>query len=173
MHCLKLNPLLATLLAATLFVSLAKAAEHLVNIQNNAFSPPSITVNAGDTVRWVNLDAVAHTSTSDTAGLWDSKSLAKGQNFTRPFGTEATYTYHCTPHPFMKGTVIVKAQGTGGAPKPSASTTGSQPPASGGNPTSTSTPTPTQRSEAPATRRADVSMFALLAILVFVQQLAF
>ncbi|KAF9974793.1 hypothetical protein BGZ73_001727 [Actinomortierella ambigua] len=177
MHCLKFNPLLASLLAAAaLFVSLAQAAEHLVNIQNNAFNPASVTITVGDTVRWVNKDAVGHTSTSDIAGLWDSKALTTGKNFTRPFGVVATYTYHCTPHPFMKGTVIVQAQGGGVGPKPSAGNPSAPPPA----PSSTGAPEPSPSnsqggpySDAPATRRADVSVVAFLVILAFVQQLAF
>jgi plastocyanin len=37
----------------------------LVNITGLTFSPPSTSVKPGGTVRWVNLDGVPHTVTSD------------------------------------------------------------------------------------------------------------
>jgi plastocyanin len=57
---------------------------------------------------------VAHTATSDT-GVWDSGTLATGQSYSHTFDQPGTYTYHCTIHPFMKGTIVVQAASTGGA----------------------------------------------------------
>jgi plastocyanin len=78
-----------------------------VSIQGFAFSPSALTVSVGDTVTWTNLDATAHTSTSDT-GLWNSGLLAQNQSFQRIFATAGTFTYHCTPHPSMTGRIIVQ-----------------------------------------------------------------
>ncbi len=77
-----------------------------VNIQNFAFVPQTVTVCQGATVRWTNLDGVQHTSTSDN-GVWDSGLLGTNQSFSFTFNTPGTYPYHCTPHPFMRGTIIV------------------------------------------------------------------
>jgi plastocyanin len=77
-----------------------------IAIKGFAFDPPSITIKAGTTVRWVNQDSANHTITSDS-GAWDSGGIAQGESFTRVFDTVGTFTYHCTVHPSMKGTIIV------------------------------------------------------------------
>jgi plastocyanin len=76
-------------------------------IQNDAFSPASINVPAGTTIHWTNMDAATHTVTSDT-GLFDSKNMSKGSNFSHTFSEKGTFTYHCGIHTFMKGTIIVE-----------------------------------------------------------------
>jgi plastocyanin len=58
-------------------------------------------------VTWMNQDSVAHTSTSDGAG-WDSGIVAPGAQYSVAFNTAGTYTYHCTIHPGMTGTVVVR-----------------------------------------------------------------
>lgn len=61
------------------------------------------------TVMWTNdeeLD-VAHTVTHD-GGLFDSGLFGKGESFKYNFGREGTYTYHCVPHPWMRGSVTVE-----------------------------------------------------------------
>lgn len=77
-----------------------------VIIQGMAFNPSAITVSAGTTITWTNKDGVAHTVTSDT-GLFDSGSLGSNETYSRTFSTAGTFPYHCTIHPFMKGSVIV------------------------------------------------------------------
>jgi plastocyanin len=78
-----------------------------VTIQGEAFSPPSVNVPRGTTVHWVNHDSMTHTVTSDT-GLFDSKNMSEGSNFSHTFSEKGTFTYHCAVHTFMKGTVIVE-----------------------------------------------------------------
>jgi plastocyanin len=78
-----------------------------VTIQGEAFSPPSVNVPAGTTVHWTNLDSVTHTVTSDT-GLFDGQNIGKNGTFNYTFSTKGTYSYHCSIHPFMKGTIIVE-----------------------------------------------------------------
>ena len=77
-----------------------------VYIQNMAFNPASITVQANTTIKWTNKDGVAHTVTSDT-GLFDSGSLSNGSTFSYTFKTQGTFFYHCTPHPSMTASVTV------------------------------------------------------------------
>lgn len=79
-----------------------------VDISNFAFNPSTITVQVGDEVVWTNLDAVAHTTTSDT-GLWDSGNLNQGETFRMTFSSPGTFPYHCSIHPFMTGSVVVEA----------------------------------------------------------------
>jgi plastocyanin len=71
-----------------------------------AFSPQTITVRAGTRVFWMNQDMVDHTVTSDVAGIFDNQLIAGGTT-SITFSVPGTYNYHCTPHPFMTGTVIV------------------------------------------------------------------
>ena len=84
----------------------APAPANTVVMANIAFSPTSITVAAGTTITWQNNDGVDHTSTSDN-GVWDTGTIAPGQSKTTVFNTPGTFTYHCTVHPMMTGTVVV------------------------------------------------------------------
>ena len=60
----------------------------------------------GTTVTWVNCDTPTHTATSDV-DVWDSGALTPGATFQRTFNTAGAFPFHCTPHPTMKGTVVV------------------------------------------------------------------
>jgi plastocyanin len=64
-------------------------------------------VGAGQRVTWINCDEDQHTSTAD-AGQWTSPLLAPGDAFTQTFATTGVFSYHCEPHPFMTGRVIVE-----------------------------------------------------------------
>jgi plastocyanin len=77
-----------------------------VAIRGMAF-PARIESAAGVTVEWTNNDMVAHTVTADD-GSWDSGSIAPGATWRRRFEQAGDYAYHCTPHPYMKGAVIVR-----------------------------------------------------------------
>jgi YVTN family beta-propeller protein len=78
-----------------------------VSIAKFAFSPATITISAGQSITWTNADPVDHTTTSDTQ-VWDSGSLAQNGTFTTTFSQPGTYAYHCTIHPFIRGTVEVQ-----------------------------------------------------------------
>jgi amicyanin len=70
------------------------------------YAPDSITISAGQTVTWVNRDALDHTVTfeGDSAAV----TIAPNSAFSRRFDTAGVYPYHCTPHPFMHGVVVVQ-----------------------------------------------------------------
>jgi plastocyanin len=78
-----------------------------VTIQGSAFSPSNLTVKVGDTVKWTNNDKIDHTVTSDT-GVFNSGNIANGATFSFTFSTAGTYSYHCSIHTFMKGTIVVQ-----------------------------------------------------------------
>jgi len=71
------------------------------------FSPMSLTVPAGATVIWKNLDGEPHTVVSD-AGLFRSGGLDQNDSFTFKFDKPGTYRFICSIHPSMMGTIIVK-----------------------------------------------------------------
>jgi plastocyanin len=78
-----------------------------VSIINMSFSPATITVAPGTTVTWTNNDGMTHTVTADDISF-DSGNITTGSKFSRVFSTVGSYSYHCTIHPNMKGTIIVK-----------------------------------------------------------------
>lgn len=78
-----------------------------VRIANLSFSASELRVRAGARVRWVNADQVQHSVTADD-GAFDSGLIDPGRGFERVFDRPGTYSYHCTPHPFMRGRVIVE-----------------------------------------------------------------
>ena len=75
-------------------------------IADFAFNPASITVPVNGTVTWTNGAGRAHTVTADD-GSFDSHDIAGGAVFSHTFSAAGTFTYHCTIHPQMKGTVVV------------------------------------------------------------------
>ena len=79
-----------------------------ISIQGYAFSDTDVCVRPGTTVVWTNREANdRHTTTSDT-GVWDSGLLSTGQQYSRRFTAEGTFPYHCTPHPTMRGRIVVR-----------------------------------------------------------------
>ena len=81
-----------------------------VAIVNYSFSPSSLTVKAGTTVRWMNMDFVEHTvsfGTHDNPTGVESPLLGQMGSFGYTFTEPGTYEYHCDPHPYMTGSVIV------------------------------------------------------------------
>lgn len=87
--------------------AIAAATQNAVSIQNMQFTPAQITIPAGTTVTWTNQETnIPHTVTSDQ-GLWDSGVLQPRQSFSHMFSTPGTYSYHCSIHPFMHGTIVV------------------------------------------------------------------
>jgi len=104
------------LLFSTLLISCSKsnsnnnnspAAPNTVSIVNMAFTPGTITVTAGTMVTWSNNDNMTHTVTADDDSF-DSGNIGVGSSFTKTFSVVGTYTYHCSIHPSMTGTVMVK-----------------------------------------------------------------
>lgn len=105
----------SAVLAVLLTGSFACAAETAqVVIGDYSFTPSSVVIKAGDTVKWINRVDNQHTVTSgkDGAadGTWDSKRLNNGQSFSYTFEKAGTYPYFCVPHTVfkMRGEVVVQ-----------------------------------------------------------------
>ena len=81
-----------------------------IAIKNFAFSPAILTIKTGTTVTWMNQDGAPHTIASDPGSVvaFTSESLANGASYQFTFNQSGTYSYYCTIHPSMKGTIIVQ-----------------------------------------------------------------
>src|SRR5882762_5637509 len=79
-----------------------------VDMASVKFAGETVTISAGQAVRWTNRDPVEHTVTFDGAAEPGSPVIPPNGSYVHRFDKPGTYTYHCTPHPFMKGTVIVR-----------------------------------------------------------------
>ena len=80
---------------------------HTVEISGFGYLPATLEVAAGDTVVWINRDAVPHTVTQD-GGDWDSGSINAEQEWRWIAGPAGTQRYVCTFHPIMQGELVVR-----------------------------------------------------------------
>jgi plastocyanin len=78
-----------------------------VEIQDMAFKPSSLTTKKGLTITWTNKDSVSHTVTSDSGNELASGTIAPGATYSHTFSTVGTFSYHCSIHPNMTGTITV------------------------------------------------------------------
>jgi plastocyanin len=78
-----------------------------VHIRAFQFTPAADTVQAGDTVLWVNDDMVPHTATAP-GKEFDSGSIDVGASWPHVTRTPGSYAYECTFHPNMRGTLVVR-----------------------------------------------------------------
>ena len=96
-----------------------------VAVEGFAFTPKTVTVEAGHSVVWeVRRDPEQHTVTpADGAAFDGSGQLFDGDDFAVTFDRVGRFDYLCTLHPFMTGTVVVvavAASATTQAPAPPA-----------------------------------------------------
>ena len=91
--------------------------EGSINIdQQENFVPqePTVTLGVDNSVVWLSQDSVLHTVTADPGSPEDFADAASRSNFldiddtfTFLFTSPGEYKYHCEPHPWMRGTIIV------------------------------------------------------------------
>ncbi|HMH68711.1 MAG TPA: cupredoxin family copper-binding protein [Pinirhizobacter sp.] len=79
-----------------------------VQIQNFAFMPKTLTVSAGSKVVWTNLDEEPHIVTSAGGNFRSSPGLDTNDSYSFTFDKPGTYTYYCSIHPMMVGTIVVQ-----------------------------------------------------------------
>ncbi|CAH2897548.1 MAG: Copper binding protein, plastocyanin/azurin family [uncultured Paraburkholderia sp.] len=78
-----------------------------VVIKDFMFSPMSLTVKAGATVTWKNLDSEPHVVVND-AGLFRSAALDQNDTYQFKFDKPGVYKIFCSIHPNMKETITVQ-----------------------------------------------------------------
>jgi plastocyanin len=94
----------ATSTPTTTAASAASAA--VITIKGFAFQTPA-SVSPGATVTVRNEDGTAHTVTADSGNAFDDQAGSGTSTFTAP-SRPGSYPFHCTIHPFMHGTLVVK-----------------------------------------------------------------
>lgn len=80
------------------------AAKGHVDVIDNNFKPGTIEVSVGDTVTWDWKGNAVHNVTGPG---FNSPTQGKGKSFTHTFNSAGSFTYVCTIHTGMKGTVKV------------------------------------------------------------------
>jgi plastocyanin len=96
------------LIAVFASFSVVRAQEsNAVVIKNFMFSPMSLSIKAGSTVTWKNLDGEPHVVVSD-AGLFRSGALDQNDTFRFRFDKPGVYKIFCGIHPNMKETITVQ-----------------------------------------------------------------
>jgi amicyanin len=78
-----------------------------VQIKNFSFQPASLTVKPGTKVTFIQMDSVPHNATAAGANPFKTPTLSKGQKYTVTFTKPGKYSYICTIHPYMHGTIVV------------------------------------------------------------------
>ena len=85
-----------------------RASGSRIEIKDFAFNPQTITVKSGDKITWINRDEEPHTIVSVEKQFKKSSALDTDQEFTITAGAPGTYTYFCSVHPKMTGTIVVE-----------------------------------------------------------------
>jgi plastocyanin len=96
----------ATPPVATTIAAAPAAGAGAVGIADFKFGPDEVHVPVGGSVQWTNNDSQQHTATSST-GAFDAGAIQPGASTTVEFKTAGSFTYICSFHPFMTGTVVV------------------------------------------------------------------
>jgi plastocyanin len=84
----------------------ARCEDQTITIDNFTFAPAQLVVKVGTTVTWKNQDDIPHTVVS--AGKFKSKALDTDDSFSFTFTMVGDYTYFCSLHPHMTGTIKVE-----------------------------------------------------------------
>jgi len=82
--------------------------QNRIEIKDFAFNPPTLTVKSGEKVTWINRDEEPHTIVSVEKQFKKSTALDTDQEFTITAGAPGTYSYFCSVHPKMTGTIVVE-----------------------------------------------------------------
>jgi plastocyanin len=82
--------------------------ENKIEIKDFSFNPQTITVKSGEKITWINRDEEPHTVVSVEKQFKKSTALDTDQEFTITAGAPGTYTYFCSVHPKMTGTILVE-----------------------------------------------------------------
>jgi len=78
-----------------------------LQMEDYRFFPNRVQVPPGTTVTWNNVGGVIHTAT-DTKGAFDTGDVPSNASASVTFESQGTFTYSCSPHPWMIGQVVVQ-----------------------------------------------------------------
>ena len=95
----------ATSTASPTTPAASTGAAATVRMEGVSFAPETTTVKVGGTVTWNNTSTISHNVTADA---FASKTLDRGATFSHRFADAGTFTYLCTFHAGMKGTITVQ-----------------------------------------------------------------
>jgi plastocyanin len=98
---------ISLLLAAAGGPSPATRPTGSIAIRNFVFEPTTDTVRVGQSVTFRNHDLVPHTATADNR-KFDSASIAADSTWRFTARQKGVFTYHCSFHPTMRGTLVVR-----------------------------------------------------------------
>jgi plastocyanin len=104
---------LGAALACAVAPLMAQQSPVAVAIDNFEFGPDRLTIKAGTTVTWTNRDDIPHTVASKDR-LFKSKVMDTDESYSFTFTTPGEYSYFCSLHPHMTGTIVVEAATGGG-----------------------------------------------------------
>jgi plastocyanin len=80
-----------------------------VEIPEFRFEPQPVRVAAGCEIVWHNSANQAHTSTGNGDQSWKTGNIQPGERSDAvPFPDAGEFTYICSLHPFMEGTVVIE-----------------------------------------------------------------
>ena len=82
--------------------------KNTIEIKDFAFDPPVLTVKSGEKVTWINRDDEPHTVVSVGKQFQKSSALDTDDKFTITAGAPGTYSYFCSVHPKMTGTIVIE-----------------------------------------------------------------
>jgi plastocyanin len=76
---------------------------------SSSYSPSPDTVTVGQTVAWHNANGLTHTATADNGTAFNTSNVSAGSRSAAiQMNTVGTFTYKCSIHPTMTGTLVVK-----------------------------------------------------------------
>jgi plastocyanin len=75
---------------------------------SDTYDQKIITIKRDTTIAWVNTDPDTVHNVGDDGGAFKSTLLKNGDRWSYTYNKKGTFPFHCLPHPWMKGTVIVK-----------------------------------------------------------------
>jgi LPXTG-motif cell wall-anchored protein len=85
-----------------------------VTMEDFQFSPATVSINIGDPVTWTNSGSEPHNAVADD-GSFETAILESGDSETVTFDDAGSFSYICSIHPEMKGTVEVSEEASGNA----------------------------------------------------------
>jgi plastocyanin len=88
-------------------VRCVRAPPRAAGVADGCTRPTAITVSAGAHLAVANDDTTAHTATADD-GSFDTGDISPGSTSTIDLSKPGRIAYHCSIHPFMHGTIVVR-----------------------------------------------------------------